>query len=174
MVSEFTPGHPELIDLCHRVITQRDKFIKCVYPQAARELISQLQYAYLMFKQKHYFRLLTSSYSDIALFLLSTMVLIHRKFSLPYRIGKPMDGSISTRKMWCSSTANLGIDCESINRWHFHKEGYLCLALAEHLMSVQRSYPCEKCSNTPKPKEGRRSGAHSLLLERRKQFKRGI
>lgn len=40
--------------------------------------------------------------------------------------------------------------------------GRLFIALAEHLMSVQRSYPCKKGSNTPEPKEVLRSGAPSL------------
>lgn len=38
MVSEFTPGHPELTDLCHGVITQRDKFIKfCSMSSSCKE-----------------------------------------------------------------------------------------------------------------------------------------
>lgn len=65
------------------------------------------------------------------------------------------------KKKWFSSA---GTDCESINRWHFY-EGYLCIALAEHLMSAQRSYPCKRCSNPPEPKGVLRSEVHSLVWE---------
>lgn len=70
-------------------------------PQAARGLIIQMKIPYLMFKLKNYFSLLTSSYSDIAPLLLSTVVCIHRKFSLPIRIRNQMDGIISIGKKKC-------------------------------------------------------------------------
>ena len=43
-----------------------------------------------MVKLGHYFSLLISSYNDLALFILRTMVFIHRISNLPYKIGKPM------------------------------------------------------------------------------------